>query len=77
MCILVTLTLCQQLYTKFKEVNSKTWQEILEIHDMIEITDASPQTVVQYAQMFNKMCKKVVSMVGFVLFLENSTNLSN
>lgn len=67
----VTPTLCRQLYIKFKEANSETWQEILEIHDMIEVSDSSPQTVAQHAQTFNKICKKVVGMVSFVSFLEN------
>lgn len=66
MFVQVSPTLRRQLYTKFKEANGETWQEILEIHAMMEMSDSLPQTVAQRAQTFNKIRKKVVSMVSFV-----------
>ncbi|KAG6371476.1 hypothetical protein JVT61DRAFT_9508 [Boletus reticuloceps] len=59
----ITPTICRQLYTKFKEDNGENWQEILEIHNMLELSDSSPQTIVQCAQMFNKTCKRVMSLL--------------
>ncbi|KAI9453753.1 hypothetical protein HD554DRAFT_2179297, partial [Boletus coccyginus] len=50
------------LYTKFKEDNPGSWQEILEVHDMIDNAQSAPQTVAQCAQTFNKVKKRVISM---------------
>ncbi|KAF9231160.1 hypothetical protein BU15DRAFT_30359, partial [Melanogaster broomeanus] len=58
----ITPTIRGQLYVKFKEENSEMWQEILEIHDMIEMSDLPTQTVAQRAQMFNKIRKKLISL---------------
>ncbi|KIK80789.1 hypothetical protein PAXRUDRAFT_36081 [Paxillus rubicundulus Ve08.2h10] len=59
----ITPTVRGQLYTKFKEENTEMWQEILEIHEMIEMSDSPPQTVAQCAQMFNKIRKKLTSLL--------------
>jgi capsule polysaccharide modification protein KpsS len=59
----VTPGIRQQLYTKFKEDNVDTWQEILKLHDMIESGQSLPQTIAQYAQTFSKLKKRVVSVV--------------
>jgi capsule polysaccharide modification protein KpsS len=59
----VTPGIRHQLYTKFKEDNVDTWQEILKLHDMIESGQFLPQTIAQYAQTFSKLKKRVVSVV--------------
>ena len=48
---------------KFKEDNPDSWQEILEVHDMIDNMHCSPQTIAQRAQTFNKVKKRVICMV--------------
>ena len=45
------------IYVKFKEDNPDTWQEILEVHDMVDNVQSSPQTIAQRAQMFNRIKK--------------------
>ncbi|KAI9573729.1 hypothetical protein HD554DRAFT_2167298 [Boletus coccyginus] len=50
------------LYMKFKEDNPGSWQEILEVHDMIDNALSAPQTVAQHVQIFNKVKKRVISM---------------
>jgi len=45
----------RQLYNKFKEENGEAWQEILELHDLLESSKASPQTVAHHMQSFSKI----------------------
>ncbi|KAF8835146.1 hypothetical protein BDN67DRAFT_984806 [Paxillus ammoniavirescens] len=59
----ITPTVRGQLYMKFKEENTEMWQEILEIHEMIEMSDSPLQAVTQRAQMFNKIRKKLTSLL--------------
>ncbi|KAG9309810.1 hypothetical protein JVU11DRAFT_10186 [Chiua virens] len=47
----------RELYLKFKEDNPETWQEILEVHDMIDNIQCSPQTIAQRTQAFSKARK--------------------
>ncbi|KIK77254.1 hypothetical protein PAXRUDRAFT_167418, partial [Paxillus rubicundulus Ve08.2h10] len=51
------------LYAKFKEDDSKMWQEILEIQELIELSESPPQTVAQHAQMFNRIWKKLTTLI--------------
>lgn len=44
-----------QLYGKFKEDNPETWQEILDLHDLLEASDFSLQTLAQHSQSFGKI----------------------
>ncbi|KAF8430676.1 hypothetical protein L210DRAFT_838085, partial [Boletus edulis BED1] len=60
---IVTPTLHCQLYAKFKDDHGEQWQEILEIHDMLEISDSLPQTMAQRAQTFNKTSKRMTSLL--------------
>lgn len=53
-----------QLYGKFKEDNPETWQEILDLHDLLEASDFSPQTLAQHSQSFGKIWKRLVSIVS-------------
>ncbi|KAF8131916.1 hypothetical protein EV363DRAFT_1164439, partial [Boletus edulis] len=72
----ITPTLRCQLYAKFKDDHGEQWQEILEIHDMLKISDSLPQTMAQRAQTFNKTSKRMTSLVGLVSFgrtLANTT----
>ncbi|KAF8121400.1 hypothetical protein EV363DRAFT_1186188 [Boletus edulis] len=59
----ITPTLRRQLYAKFKDDHGEQWQEILEIHDMLEISDSLPQTMAQRAQTFNKTSKRMTSLL--------------
>ena len=59
----VTPSVRCELYAKFKQDNPETWQEILEVHDMVERVQSSPQTIAQRAQTFNKVKKRVISIV--------------
>ncbi|KIM50669.1 hypothetical protein SCLCIDRAFT_79870, partial [Scleroderma citrinum Foug A] len=43
--VLITPTTRGQLYNKFKEENGKAWQEVLELHDLLESSEASSQTI--------------------------------
>ena len=60
----VTLTLHGRLYTTFKEANHNNWQEILEIHSMLELSKSASLTVSQCMQMFNKVHRQAVSLVS-------------
>ncbi|KAF8125368.1 hypothetical protein EV363DRAFT_1108980, partial [Boletus edulis] len=51
--VLLSPSVRRELYAKFKEDNPDTWQEILEVHDMVGI-QSSPQTIAQCAQIFSK-----------------------
>ncbi|KAF8119595.1 hypothetical protein EV363DRAFT_1102431, partial [Boletus edulis] len=51
--VLLSPSVRRELYAKFKEDNPDTWQEILEVHDMVGI-QSSPQTIAQRAQIFSK-----------------------
>ncbi|KAF8122079.1 hypothetical protein EV363DRAFT_1183542 [Boletus edulis] len=59
----ITPTLRRQLYAKFKDDHGEQWQEILETHDMLEISDSLPQTMAQRAQTFNRTSKTVASFI--------------
>jgi len=52
-----------QLYNKFKEENGEAWQEILELHDLLESSEASPQTVAHHMQSFSKIKRRLVNLV--------------
>ncbi|KAF8127382.1 hypothetical protein EV363DRAFT_1172502 [Boletus edulis] len=51
-----------QLYTRFKEDNHE-WQEILEVHEMLDLADSAQQTLAQRANSFNKLCRKVTNLL--------------
>ena len=63
MCMSITLTVHGQLYAKFKKDNPKAYHEILEINNMMELTESSFSMVMQYTQTFNKIQKQTISMV--------------
>ncbi|KAF8429926.1 hypothetical protein L210DRAFT_3651902 [Boletus edulis BED1] len=51
-----------QLYTRFKEDNHE-WQEILEVHEMLDLADSAQQTLAQRANSFNKLRRKVTNLL--------------
>jgi len=51
----VTPATRRQLYGKFKEDNPETWQEIIDLHDLIEASDSLSQTLAQRMQSFGKI----------------------
>ncbi|KAG8214171.1 hypothetical protein J3R82DRAFT_10952 [Butyriboletus roseoflavus] len=60
---LITPMLHSQLYTQFKDDNPEGWQEILEIHNMIELADSGQLTVAQHSQTFNKLWRRLMSLL--------------
>ena len=44
-----------QLYNKFKEENGEAWQEVLELHDLLESSKALSQTIAYRMQSFGKI----------------------
>ena len=52
-----------QLYNKFKEENGEAWQEILELHDILESSEGSPQTMAHRIQSFNKIKRRLFNLV--------------
>ena len=60
----VTPTLCGHLYATFKEVNHNNWQEILEIHSMLELSKSASLMVSQCTQTFNNVHRQAVSLVS-------------
>ncbi|KAG6369351.1 hypothetical protein JVT61DRAFT_14993 [Boletus reticuloceps] len=56
-------SICCELYAKFKNDNPDTWQEILEVHEMINNAQSSSQTIAQHVQTFNKVKKRVISVL--------------
>ncbi|KAH0826215.1 hypothetical protein J3R83DRAFT_5664, partial [Lanmaoa asiatica] len=59
----LTPSLRGQLYTTFKEANKENWQEILEIHSMLELSESGSTTVSQRTQTFNKIRKQTASLL--------------
>ncbi|KIM68033.1 hypothetical protein SCLCIDRAFT_85680, partial [Scleroderma citrinum Foug A] len=57
------LGLLSDLYTKFKEENNKAWQEILELHDLLESSEALPQTIAHCMQSFGKIKRWLINLV--------------
>jgi len=53
-----------QLYTKFKEENNEAWQEILELYDLLENSEASPQTIAHHMQSFRKIKRQLINLVS-------------
>ncbi|KIM58048.1 hypothetical protein SCLCIDRAFT_81363, partial [Scleroderma citrinum Foug A] len=51
------------LHMKFKEENNEAWQEILELHDLLESSEASPQTIVHRMQSFGKIKRRLINLV--------------
>lgn len=64
-----------QLYTKFKEAHHNNWQEILEIHNMLELSESSSSTVAQRTQTFNKIWRQAMSLISPSPAFLNYTNL--
>ena len=60
----VTPSIRQQLYTKFKEDNVKSWQEVLELYDLVESSESTSQTVAQRVQSFDKMQKRLMNLIS-------------
>ena len=60
----VTPSIRRQLYTKFKEDNVESWQEVLELYDLVESSESTSQTVAQRAQSFDKMRKRLMNLVS-------------
>ena len=60
----VTPSIRRQLYTKFKEDNVESWQEVLELYDLVESSESTSQTVAQRAQSFDKMRKQLMNLVS-------------
>ena len=56
--------ICGQLYTKFKEDNKEAWQEILKLHDLLETSEASPQTIAHHTQSFGKIKRQLINLVS-------------
>ncbi|KAH0839432.1 hypothetical protein J3R83DRAFT_209, partial [Lanmaoa asiatica] len=61
-----TPSLHGQLYMSFKEANHNNWQEILEIHSMLELSESGSITVSQCTQMFNKIHRQTMSLLDAV-----------
>ncbi|KAG9310684.1 hypothetical protein JVU11DRAFT_9276 [Chiua virens] len=61
--VLVTPTTRRELYAKFKEENPETWQEILDLHDLMETAESTHQTVAQRMQNFSKLRKRLVTIL--------------
>ena len=53
-----------QLYAKFKEDNKEAWQEILELHDLLETSEASPQNIAHRTQSFGKIKRRLINLVS-------------
>ena len=64
----VTPSVCRQLYTKFKEDNSESWQEVLELYDLVQSSESTSQTVAQRTQSFDKMWKWFINLVSPQIF---------
>ena len=73
-CIPVSPSVRHELYVKFKEDNPNTWQEILEVHDMVDNVQSSPQTIAQHAQTFNKIKKRIISVVSTTFLSHTKPN---
>jgi len=54
----------RQLYTKFKEENKEAWQEILELHDLLENSEVSPQNIAHRMQSFGKIKRQLINLVS-------------
>ncbi|KIM59855.1 hypothetical protein SCLCIDRAFT_125380 [Scleroderma citrinum Foug A] len=57
------LGLFADLYTKFKEENNEAWQEILKLHDLLENSEASPQTITHRIQSFSRIKWRLINLV--------------
>ena len=55
--------ICVQLYNKFKEKNGEAWQEILELHNLLESSEGSPQNMAHRMQSFNKIKRQLINLV--------------
>ncbi|KIM66434.1 hypothetical protein SCLCIDRAFT_84582, partial [Scleroderma citrinum Foug A] len=60
---LVSATIHGQLYAKFKEENKEAWQEILELHNLLENSEVSPQNIAHCMQSFGKIKRQLINLV--------------
>ena len=51
-----------QLYNKFKEENGEAWQEVLELHDLLESSEALSQTIAYHMQSFGKIKRRLINL---------------
>ena len=73
----VTPTTCGQLYNKFKEENGEAWQEVLELHDLLESSEASSQTIAYHMQSFSKIKRRLINLARAKwIFSCNDSHLS-
>ena len=70
----VTPMIRGQLYMKFKEENNEAWQEILELHDLLESSEALPQTIAHCMQSFGKIKRWLINLVSIQTLLRNNAN---
>jgi len=60
----VTPTIRGELYTKFKQENKEAWQEILKLHDLLENSETSPQTIAHRMQSFGRIKRRLINLVS-------------
>ena len=71
----MSATIRGQLYAKFKEDNKEAWQEILELHNLLESSEVLPQTIAHSMQSFGKIKRQLINLfkVGRLLLVLTHT----